>query len=75
MQETKPFWASWTLWGAVATLIGVLLPNLGFSVDPSEVTGFFKSFQQVLDTILTFGGLALTAYGRLSATKQLTRSR
>jgi hypothetical protein len=75
MDQTKPFWASWTLWGAVSTFLGVLLPNMGLAVTPATVTAIFQSWQQVLDSILTFGGLALTVYGRVFATKELTLTR
>jgi len=71
MEKTKPFWASWTLWGAVATFLGVILPGLGLNADPANITSFFQSFQQMLDSILTFGGLAAVVYGRVSATKEL----
>ena len=74
MEGSKPFWASWTLWGAVATFLGVMLPGLGLSADPANITSFFQSFQQMLDSILTFGGLALTVYGRATATKELRKS-
>ena len=73
MEATKPFWASWTLWGAVATFLGVILPGLGLNADPANITGFFQSFQQMLDSILTFGGLALTVYGRATANKELRK--
>ena len=75
MNETKPFWASWTLWGAVATFLGIVLPGFGLNVSPTNLTNLFQSLQQALDSVLTFGGLALTAYGRVTATKQLTRTR
>ncbi len=70
--ETKPFWASVTLWGAVATFIGILLPGFGVKVDPTALNNFFGSFQQMLDSVLSFGGLAAVAYGRLRANTQLT---
>jgi len=73
MEKTKPFWASWTLWGAVATFLGVILPGLGLNADPANITSFFQSFQQMLDSILTFGGLAAVVYGRATATKELTK--
>jgi hypothetical protein len=73
MTGEKPFWASWTLWGAVATFLGVLLPGLGLNADPANITSFFQSFQQMLDSILTFGGLAAVVYGRATATKELTK--
>lgn len=74
MTEEKPFWASWTLWGALATFLGVILPGLGLKADPANITSFFQSFQQMLDSILVFGGLATTVYGRATATKQLRKS-
>ena len=73
MEGNKPFWASWTLWGAVATFLGVILPGLGLNADPANITTFFQSLQQMLDSILTFGGLAMTVYGRATATKELRK--
>ena len=72
MDDTKPFWASVTLWGAVATFVGIVLPGFGVNVSPTAITNFFNSWQQMLVSILTFGGLAATAYGRVRATKQVT---
>jgi hypothetical protein len=71
MSEQKPFWASVTLWGAVATFVGILLPGFGVNVSPSALNNFFSSFQQMLDSVLTFGGLVAVTYGRVRATKQV----
>jgi hypothetical protein len=75
MKQSKPFWASWTLWGAVATFLGVILPGLGIKADPAAITTMFQSWQQMLDSLLTFGGMILTIFGRASATKELTLTR
>ena len=72
MNNTKPFWASVTLWGAVATFVGIVLPGFGVAVDPTTINNVFSSLQQMLDSILTFGGLVLTVYGRVKATKQVS---
>jgi uncharacterized protein YjeT (DUF2065 family) len=72
MSDVKPFWASVTLWGAVATFVGIVLPGFGVSVSPSALNNFFSSFQQMLDSILTFGGLLAVTYGRVKATKQVS---
>ena len=72
MNDIKPFWASVTLWGSVATFLGIVLPGFGFKVDPSTINNLFGSLQQTLDSILTFGGLVLTVYGRIKATKQVS---
>ncbi len=71
MNDVKPFWASVTLWSAVAVFIGILLPGFGVNADPAAVTKFFSSFQQMLDSVLTFGGLAGVVYGRVTAKKQV----
>lgn len=71
MDQTKPFWASTTLWGAVAAFVGVVLPGLGVDVRPEQVNQFFDSFTQALDSCLTFGGMAVTVYGRFIAKKRL----
>jgi len=73
--QDKPFWASVTLWGAVATFVGIVLPGFGVKVDPTALNNFFSSFQQMLDSILAFGGLALTVYGRVRASTQLKLTR
>jgi hypothetical protein len=75
MDNVKPFWASTTLWSAVAVFVGILMPGFGVKVDPNAVTNFFSSWQQMLDSILTFGGLAGVVYGRFTAKKQVTLTR
>lgn len=72
MNDSKPFWASTTLWGAVAAFIGIVLPGFGVQVEPGAITHFFDSFQQMLSSILAFGGLAATIYGRVTATKKVS---
>lgn len=72
MNNVKPFWSSVTLWGAVASFVGIVLPGFGVHVDPAAINNVFSSLQQMLDSILTFGGLVLTVYGRIRATKQVS---
>ncbi len=67
--DSKPFWMSKTLWGAVAALIGVILPMFGLNVEPAALNRLADSWLQVLDSIMTFGGLALTIYARLREQK------
>lgn len=72
MGASKPFWSSVTLWGAVATFAGIVLPGFGVNVAPADINNFFSSFQQMLDSVLTFAGLVGVVYGRVTAKKQLT---
>ncbi len=67
--NSKPFWMSKQLWGAVAALVGVILPLFGANVEPADLNRLADSWVQVLDTVLTFGGLALTIYARLREQK------
>ena len=69
--DSKPFWQSWTLWGALATFLGIILPGFGVDVEPEKITSFFQSFYQALDSVLAFGGLAAVVYGRVTADKKL----
>ncbi len=75
MNDTKPWWTSISIWGSIATLVGLLLPNFGINVNPTDLTQLANSWAQVLDTAVTFIGLALTIYGRIHASKQLTLTR
>jgi hypothetical protein len=72
--DAKPFWASKTMWGAVATFLGVILPGLGVQVSPTAIAHFTDSLQQAIDSVLVFGGLVLTVYGRSVASGKLTMS-
>ncbi len=68
-EQTKFFLLSKTLWGAAAAFVGVILPLFGLNVEPADLNRLAESWVQVLDTVLTFGGLALTVYARLREQK------
>lgn len=65
----KAFYTSKTLWGAAASIAGVLLPAFGVSVPASEITHAFDSLANGITDLLTFGGFVLTVYGRFAATR------
>lgn len=65
--DAKPFYTSKTLWGSVATILGLVLPALGIGTTPTEITHAVDSFANVLNDVLTFGGIVYTIYGRTVA--------
>ena len=75
MEDSKPFWMSATLWGALFTFLGILLPAMGFGVSASDVKAVGDSFLNIANSVLTFGGLLLAVVGRSRSTKQLTLTR
>lgn len=74
MNDVKPFWASVTFWGAIATFLGILAPGFGWKVTPTDINNILSSAQQAIDSVLTFGGLFLAIWGRFRATKQISMS-
>ena len=68
----KAFYGSKTLWGAVATMVGIGLSGAGVSVNPAELTHAFDSLANGITDFLTFGGFVLTVYGRFVAKHPLT---
>lgn len=72
MKDTKPVWTSKALWGNVATIVGIILPALGVTVSPTDITHLLDSGMNLVDAVLTFGGIAMSIYGRLVAQHALT---
>lgn len=70
----KPWWASMTIWGAVATFLGIALPAAGVGISATEVSQIADAWVNMLNAVLTFGGLVLTVVGRFRATKQIAPS-
>jgi len=68
MQNSKKWWQSKTIWGAIITLIAVIAQLFGVKIDPA--------LQQQLVTQITtiaagVGGL-LALYGRIKADKRIS---
>lgn len=70
--ETKPFWASKTIGGSFAIILGLLLPMLGVSASPTEVSHWTDSLINCADAVITAGGILMTIYGRFAAKKPVS---
>ncbi len=69
--ETKPFYLSRTIIGAVITAIVGVLAMIGYA-QPDDSAGFFTD-QSVIaaEAIAGLVGVGLTVYGRFKATKKI----
>lgn len=68
----KPFWQSTGLWGSIAAVAGVVLPMFGIGTSAAEIQQVADSAANAVNAVLTFGGLAMSIYGRITAEKKLT---
>jgi hypothetical protein len=75
MNDSKPWWTSMGIWGSLAVILGIVLPNLGVNVDPTDLSKLASGWGQFLDTAAVFFGSAAALYGRARATKQVTLTR
>lgn len=62
MDETKNVLQSKTVWGAILSVVGVVMGLVGFD------TGALQGME---DTIVIFIGAALSVYGRVKAVKKI----
>lgn len=69
--EQKPVWASLTLWGAVLTIVGMVLKGLGVDVGDQ-----IDELQKALPDLLQIAGIIAVIIGRLrpGAGAPLTRA-
>lgn len=70
--DSKPFWASKTIGGSFAIILGLVLPMLGVTASPTEVAHWTDSLMNAADAIVTAGGILMTIYGRFAAKKPVT---
>lgn len=66
--ETKAWWASRTIIGAVITLISVILQAMGFNLTANDQA----TLLDIVVTVLGVGGSILAIYGRVKASKGIT---
>lgn len=67
MNETKPWYASVGVWGAVVGLIGATLSLLKIEVDPA----FLDDLREWLLSAATLAGTGAALYGRLRASRRI----
>lgn len=68
MNETKPWYTSVGVWGAVVSLIGATLSLLKVQVDPL----FLEDLRQWLISAATLAGAGAALYGRVRARRRIS---
>ena len=67
MQDTKAWWQSKAVWGALITLVAVIAQLFGVQIDPELQQ---QAVNQVTAIAAGIGGL-LALYGRIKADKKI----
>ena len=62
--ETKPWWQSKTIVGAIVLLLSVLFAKVGLDVKS-------ETLQEVVQSVMTILGFVLVIIGRVKANKRL----
>ena len=65
MTETKTWYESRTIWGALITVAASLASGLGFSIDPSSQADLTDAILQ----LVALTGAMVALFGRLAATR------
>jgi len=66
--ETKVWWQSKTIIGAIITVISIILQAFGYNLAADDQA----TLTDIMVTVFGIGGGILTIYGRVKASKQIT---
>jgi len=75
--DPKSLLASRTIWGILIAGVGQVLPLIGVTLSPADISQATDILQQVgaiATQAITVGGLALAWYGRVKATKVIGKA-
>jgi hypothetical protein len=67
--DTKPIWMSKTVWGAGVAILASIAGLFGYTFSPADQSVLVE----LVTTVLTAGGGLLAVYGRVVATKPISR--
>ena len=70
-KETKPWYASKTIWGAVITVISLFLSLAGIQIDEHTRQVLIDQGTAMATAIGAFAGSILAIYGRVKANKRI----
>jgi hypothetical protein len=74
MNDSKPWWQSRTLLGALITLVSAAASAAGLSADTTLQEGLQGDVMNTLTSVGSVAGAAISIWGRLSAATRLTAS-
>jgi uncharacterized membrane protein len=73
MEETKSWWQSKTIWGAVITIIALIASLFGYQIDPQTQQIILDRTMAIVTAVGTIVGSVMAIYGRIKATKRIGR--
>ena len=71
MNETKAWWQSKTIWGAIVTVASLALTFFKVQIDPQTQQVLVNEVTAVVSAVGALVGTVLTIYGRFKATKKI----
>ena len=71
MEETKPWWQSKTIWGAIITIVALILSLFGVQIDEQTKQVLVNEFVAAATAIGGIVGAVLSIYGRIKAEKRI----
>jgi len=69
--DTKKWWESKTIWGAIVMLAALILGYLGVEVGPEEQATFVDLVVGAINEVMALVGFVLTIVGRFKADKAI----
>jgi uncharacterized membrane protein len=71
--KTKPWWTSKTIWGAIITVLAVVLGFFGVQVDAETQALLVDNAVAAATAITALVGVVLSIYGRIKADTKIKR--
>lgn len=71
MTESKPWWASKTVWGGLIAVLASLAAAFGFDIGPADQEAIVASVVSIAGAV---GGL-LAVYGRVKADRKVGKAK
>jgi hypothetical protein len=70
-EETKPWYASKTIWGAIVTIVSLLLSLKGIQIDEKTKQLLIDQGTAAVTALGAFIGSLMAIYGRIRAEKKI----
>ena len=70
-EQTKPWYASKTIWGAIVTILSLLLSLKGIKIDEQTKQLLIDQGTAMVTAVGAFVGSILAIYGRIKAEKRI----
>ena len=70
-EQTKPWWQSKTIWGALITIIALILSLFGVQIDEQTKQVLINESVALATAIAGIVGAVLSIYGRIKAKQRI----